>query len=588
MSLISRLFDAVQSWRRGRGGPKVVRRADVSMEQLDHRQLLSVDFTGIVATDFPVSMVPGVVVLPDNPSVTHPSISPALLPVVKVSGFDINGIRVSYSAARDTLSIGLEQPLSQQAGQPGPVIAGDADNNGNDGTVNPAVTAIAGAGFQDFAQFGGSESMGAFLDLKGTGYADVVAGYAPNDPQTPKEYQVAQAVVDTSLPPTVPSFGTQLAVNAGNVYKNNSKNHPNLEFTIAHFSQLYLQETGHALTPDSVIKVGAFGGSQADLGIGEAYFPEASVKISNATVPATPPLSPTVLVNPHSDWHINTAHDTRIRVNVLGTSGFDVNKIDPNSVTLGGAHPLYSFTRFIIKDGSLDATFVFRGTDVKLPPGLTVATVSGNLTDGTSFSTAVRVFNKDASFFSAHAILAQQQRQTGRETRANGFVILPSGSPVAGSVTAAQTVDLGVKTSKPLNVVMSTSATTRPASAPPVAAPLTVNLGVSSAKPLNVVMDTGKSLGTSTKAAPVTVDLGVKSAKAMKVVMGTGNGSRSNRSAPTPVSIPTGLNTSGTSAATGTVATKISRRLQASTNKFVRKAGAVNLSAGTPLQTGSA
>ena len=32
------------------------RRAGVAMEQLDHRQLLSVNFTGIVATDFPATM----------------------------------------------------------------------------------------------------------------------------------------------------------------------------------------------------------------------------------------------------------------------------------------------------------------------------------------------------------------------------------------------------------------------------------------------------------------------------------------------------------------------------------------------------
>jgi hypothetical protein len=76
------------------------------MEQLDHRQLPSVNFTGNVPIDFPATQVPDVVVLPDNPLVQHPAIAP----IVNVSGFDISGIRVSYSPYDDTLSIGLDQP----------------------------------------------------------------------------------------------------------------------------------------------------------------------------------------------------------------------------------------------------------------------------------------------------------------------------------------------------------------------------------------------------------------------------------------------------------------------------------------------
>ena len=90
----------------GRGGPKTVRYAGIAMEQLDHRQLLSVNFTGNVPIDFPATQVPGVVVLPDNPLVQHPTIAP----IVNVSGFDASGIRVSYSPYDDTLNIGLDQP----------------------------------------------------------------------------------------------------------------------------------------------------------------------------------------------------------------------------------------------------------------------------------------------------------------------------------------------------------------------------------------------------------------------------------------------------------------------------------------------
>lgn len=443
MSLISRLLDAVQSWRRGRdGGRRATQRAGVSMEQLDHRQLLSVNFTGNVATDFPGTTRPGVVALPDNPLVQHPVISdPALKALVKVSGFDISGLRVSYTAADDTLSVGIAQPASQQPTHPGPVIAGDSDNNGNDGTVDPAVAALEGSGFRDFADLGGSEFMGVFLDLKGQNFADVSAGYAVNDPRSPKEYQVATAVVSSSPSATPLDFGngqvqqpgtvfTEAPGFEGNVYKVNSPAHPNLEFAITHFSQLYLQETGKALTPASVIGTGATAGSGDDPGIGEAYFPEQKFTLAQATTPppaTCPPAAPTVLINPHQNRHINTAHDTLIRASVLGSSGFDVSKIDPATVTLGGAHPIFSFDRFINKDNWPDATFVFRGSDVHLPRGFTEATLAGQLTTGTSFSTSERVFNRDSSYYSAAVDQAAAARQV---RRAGAGVVVAPNSPV--------------------------------------------------------------------------------------------------------------------------------------------------------------
>ncbi len=443
MSLISRLLDAVQSWRRGRvGARRPDQRAGVSVEHLDHRQLLSVNFTGNVATDFPATTSPGVVVLPDTASVQHPVISdPALQSLVKVSGFDVSGLRVTYTAADDTLSVGIEQPLSQQPSHPGPVIAGDADNNGNDGTVNPAVAALE-PGFQDSPDFGGSEFMGIFLDLKGQNYADVSAGYAVNDPRSPKEFQVARSVANSSPTATSLDFGngqvqqpgtvfTEVPTSEGNVYKVNSPAHPNLEFSITHFSQLYLQETGTALTPTSVIGMGATAGSGDDLGIGEAFFPEQKFTLAQATLPPNancPPASPPVIINPHENQHINTAHPTLIRANVLGSSGFDVSQIDPSTVTLGGAHPIFSFDRYINKDNSPDATFIFRGTDVNLPAGYTEATLSGKLTDGQPFSSSVRVFNRDSSYYPAVGVAAAEARQAARA--ADGILLAPN-SPVA-------------------------------------------------------------------------------------------------------------------------------------------------------------
>jgi len=398
------------------------------MEQLDHRQLLSVNFTGNVATDFPASQTPGVVVLPDNASVTHPGIPNNLQNLVKVSGFDISGIRTAYDPTTDTLSIGIEQPPSQQPGQPGPVIAGDADNNGNDGTVNPAVSAVS-PGFQDNPDFGGTEFMGIFLDLNGDNKADIVAGYSQDDQRSPKQYQVALASDNSTLE----FFGTMLPQFTGNVFKVNSPVHPDLEFNINNFSQLYLQETGKQLTPDAIIGMGAFAGSGNDGGIGEAFFPQQNFTFSQVEPPPTPPpppppqppppppcppMSPPVQVNPHLNHHINTAHPTDIRATVFGTSNFDVSQIDPSTVEMGGAHPIFAYERDVNHDGFLDETYIFKGTDVKLPAGITNATVTGTFFDGkTTFITSQKVFNRDASFYPLAEVASATARQAANPNK---------------------------------------------------------------------------------------------------------------------------------------------------------------------------
>jgi hypothetical protein len=413
MSLYTKLAKLVGSWRHRRGGVKAAQRARISFEPLDHRKLLAVNFTGNVITDFPATLSPGVVVIPDSPAVVHPLIPGLIQNDVKVSGLDVNGIRVSYTPADDTLSIGLQQPDNQKTGQP--VIAGDTDNNLDSATVSENVLAIEPS-FIDFPDLRGSETMGAILDLNNDGVADIVAGIA-SDAGVPKTYQVADATVNPSFPSTIPGFGTLRPANAGNVYLVNDPAHPNFEFSIKNFSQLYALKTGTALTPASTFSVGAFGNSNDDDGISEAYFPPAPVTLNDATPPVVPPVvcppvSPPILINPHSGRHINTAHPTYIRVSVLGTSGFDVNQIDPSTVRFGGASPAFNFTRNINSDGFLDRTFVFRGLDVNLPPGYTSGTISGALTDGTTtFSSSSPIFNRDESFYSEADLAAAAARR---------------------------------------------------------------------------------------------------------------------------------------------------------------------------------
>ncbi len=349
MFLITKLLQAARKWRPRRSGSHSAKRHAVNVEQLDHRQLLSVNFTGNVATDFAATTSPGVVIFNSSttPGIQHPIIPPYLQPLIPVSGFDLSEIRVSYDAADDTLSVGLNQPPSNPADPSSPpVIAGDADDNGTAGTVNPAVEA-ADPGFTEFYALGGSDTMAAFLDLSGTGIPDVVAGFSPNappatptDPAPAKPYQVAQAIPNISNPHGVPAFGTVLPQFAGNVYLFNSSAHPNLEFSIKDFSQLYQEETGKPLTSSSVIGIGAFAGSLDDIGISDAFFPETTFTLSQATLPpSNPEPSPPILINPHEHRIIDTAHRDLVRVSIFGTSGFPVSDINPSTVELDGRTP---------------------------------------------------------------------------------------------------------------------------------------------------------------------------------------------------------------------------------------------------------
>ncbi len=450
MSLFSRLFHTIQTWRR-RKGAKATPRATVRLEQLDHRQLLSVNFTGNVPIDFPVTQSPGVVVLPDNPSVTHPFIAPALQPYVYKSGFDVDDIAVSYSAADDTLSIGLNGPPASPTTTQS-VIAGDADDNGNSGTVNPNILALGPPfnTFQDPPDWGGSEFEGAFLDLTGTpgsGHADIVAGYSETDTRSPKPYQVAEAVG----PAGSPSFGTELPGFEGNIYTVNSPAHPSLEFTIIHFSQLYQEVTGKPLTASSVISIGAFGGSANTPGITKLFFPDQGFPLSAATQPPpniNPPPSPPILINPHEHRIIDTKHRDLVRVSIFGTSGFAVKDINPSTVELDGVHAVAHITRKIKRDEFPFATYVFVADQLNLPAGLTTATLTGQTNTGVSFSSqkdvlnitdSARVFGRlkkymgNASFYKALAKI-EAKNSSAVISVSNTPVTLASKNPAAHGI----------------------------------------------------------------------------------------------------------------------------------------------------------
>ena len=443
MFSIKTLVRTVQDWRRRRRTTKPSKRAVVTLECLDHRQLLSANFTGNAIIDIPATTQPGTVLLANNldPNTRHSQIPPDLLPLIKVSGLDINGIRLRYTPGDDTLSVAIQQPDNQKTGQP--VLAGDTDNNGDGGTVSPAVQALRPA-FLDFPYIGGSETMGVFLNFHDNNIPDVVAGI-PNTPGAGKLYQVNKAVVNPD--PTIanrvaPTFGDKLLTNTGASFLTNDPLHPAFEFQITNFSQLYMAETGHALTTTSTIGFGAFGNSLDDDGISETFFPAQSAvfgvippvpPVCPPPVPC-PPLEPPILINPHEHRHVNTAHPTDVRVNILGAARFDVNKIVAGTVRLGGAAPIASFDRHINNDPYEDRTFIFRGSDITLPRGITDATVTGNLTDGTTFQSTYQVFNKNDTFYTPQEVAERNARQAAKGFSATNPPLTPFQQGKAGNI----------------------------------------------------------------------------------------------------------------------------------------------------------
>ena len=438
MSLFFRLLRAIDSWRLRPRGRKTGKRAGGAIEQLDHRRLLSVNFTGNVPVDFPATEAPGVAIISNN--VNYAPIGTNLQPVVYTSGFNIKDIRVTYTPADDTLSIGLDGPPA------GPnttteVIAGDADDNGNSGTVNPAVLAID-PNFMDFPDFGGSEFMGISLNFNGTASPQIVAGFPATTPvgATVKTYEVAYA---GNAPG---DFGSPLPYFTGNVYTVNSPSNPNLEFSIVHFSQLYQIETGHALTADSTVYIGGYGGSGDDGNIGEASIGPGPFTIGQAT-PVTPPVnpepSPPILINPHEHRIIDTGHRDLVRVSIFGTSGFPVSEINPATVELDGAASIAHITRKIRRDEFPFQTYVFVADQLSLPPGLTTATLTGETYSGVKFESQKDVLNLP------HSALAfgKLKKYMGNASYYERLAKIEAINPSIGN-TAAATVSLASRNPK--------------------------------------------------------------------------------------------------------------------------------------------
>lgn len=505
-----------QPVRNNFGQKRKTRRVTLAgVENLEDRKVMTVAFTGNVPIDFPMNTA-GYKYLIGGPS-QKSTIPTDLQPLIKTTGFDIEGIALTYDPTGDKLSFGILQPDNGKTGQR--VIAGDTDNNLNSGTVDPAVNAID-ASFQDIPDMGQSEHMFTYLDLNNDGTPDIVAGidgFSAN-----KHFHVALAAPNQPNQSNPPGFGTELPGHAGDIYLVNDPAHPAMEFTITNFKSLFRQfNNGQNPTSTSIITAGANGGSAQD-SLGEGiYFPQAfswqdvnpatdlaiqkydepdpvhvgeslvytiyvrnngpyadpavnvtdtipagvtvlymttsqgtvtgsptgftanlgaiaaggsaaitlvvqpvagtaGTTITNTatvtgTLPDTNPtnntstvqtqivgrsMCPPMLVNPHQNAVIFTTQSVQntslIRVNVFGTSNFDVSKIDVNTVTFAGARPVGDFLKKINADQIMDRTFIFAGNAPAfktLPQGFTTVVLSGMTTKGLMFDSQAIVYN---------------------------------------------------------------------------------------------------------------------------------------------------------------------------------------------------
>lgn len=385
MALIQSLLQAVRSLRRRRAGIKPQRRTSVALERLDHRQLLSVNFTGNVITDFPAPGA-GSVRLPFNPATdAHATFSdPTIQSLVKASGFDLDAIWVSYDPQDDTLSVGLEQPLNQKTNPQRPVIAGDADND-----LNSAAATVPGV--IDFPDLRATEFMAAFLSFRNNNTPDVIAGFPEflmaSQLNDPKPYEVAN-VQAGSTPPFL--FGTALPENTGTVFLQNSPTSPNLEFTIANFSRLYLARTGQTLNPNSMIGIGAQAGSTSNPTLADAIITTKPFTIGQAVASRCPSVDlaltkavdkPRVDVNGTVTFTVTVTNtspwfaDTGVAVRDVLPPGFQVTSSAPGQGTFNPATGIWQVGSLPAGGG---ATLTITGQPTFAAPIINTATISGS------------------------------------------------------------------------------------------------------------------------------------------------------------------------------------------------------------------
>jgi len=406
MPLLRNILGAIRSaWKKTpKAARKIRRHLLTGMDHLDDRQLLTVSFTGNVISDFSTPSGKGVKFLAGGPKQV-PSIPADLQSIIKVSGFQMDGVALSYDPAKDELFVGVLQPENQKTGQK--VIAGDSDNNLNSATVDPAILAMPPySNFQDYADLGADENIGVFLDLNNDGTPEIMAGVRPaNTINALKPLVIARA--DNSSNP--PAFGAEIPGYAGNLYLVNNSAHPGFEFSIKNFKQLAQSEFGITITDASTLAAGATGQDTGTNGIGAGtYFAQAFNWVD--VVPSTT-LSVTKVATPtpsrvgdslvYTIFVKNTGDftDTNVVATDLIPSGVNVVSVTPSQ---GTATPRPDGQGYNINFGSIAAggsaavTIVVQPTVANLPGIVNTVAVKGDISPVVTASTRTPVLGPES------------------------------------------------------------------------------------------------------------------------------------------------------------------------------------------------
>ena len=323
------------------------------VESLESRRLLAVNFTGDVIADFPAND-PNVRVLgpfaEGTPLFTKPLLTETLQPLIEVSGFELEGLRLAYDRVTDVLAIGFQQPVNPLLNDGTRVIAGDADNNGNAGTVNPVILSLVDDpdNFIDFARLGGTETMGVKFDLNRDGQFEIIAGIPQRNTgdadfvnKTPRvAFNPGGNRQGFAFGQEIPGF-TGLA---SDFFIGETPQNPGFQFQIRNFTQLVTQVTGQA--PINELEFGIFGfaGSSNDGPISEAALPDQVV-----TFPLVDPARISGLVYVDNDGNLALDPNSRLLPNVTvtltGTNNLG-QTITP-IVTTTDAQGFYEFTNLL-------------------------------------------------------------------------------------------------------------------------------------------------------------------------------------------------------------------------------------------------
>ena len=259
-----------------------------------------ITFTGDVPADFG-----GVAALPDPLGDVGVPVN-----ITGPSGWDIQGIYVSYDSGSDTLFVGIDSDG----------ILGDVDGDGDGGTSSPGLITNGGT---DIPDLGGSETVALSLDFNNDGTPEIVVG---NPFGTDINNFVVASFVGTIFAPQF-AFGPPIAGVTANVPTSPNAAAPDLEFTIANFSIL---TSTFGAVDNPAIGFNYFGGSIDDDGIGEDSTPGAG-QLGLVSLPgAFAKLGDTVFIDVDGNGAQGGMGET-------GVPGVTVNLFDTTGTLLGTA-----------------------------------------------------------------------------------------------------------------------------------------------------------------------------------------------------------------------------------------------------------